>query len=241
MKRIVAGLSVPLAIVALVACATEGDPSTTGALRVVATTTQVGAAAREVGGEAIDLTVLLAPGVEAHDFALTPEQGAALEGADIILVSGAGLEDWLADMISAVRAEDRVRDLSEGIALRAPYLTGTGDVDADAVDPHYWLSGPNLVLMVGNVRDALAEADPGGTEGSDARAVELVERLESADRDVRTLIGEVPARGSWHRHRPRCPRVLHRRVRAPVGGVGIFQASTSRPIRARRTSSSWSR
>ena len=57
------------------------------------------------------LTVLLAPGVEAHDFALTPEQGAALEGADVILVSGAGLEDWLADTIAAVGAEDRVRDL----------------------------------------------------------------------------------------------------------------------------------
>ena len=47
--------------------------------------------------------------------------------------------------------------------------------------------------MVGNVRDALAEADPGGTEGYDARAAELVERLESADREVRTLIDEVPA------------------------------------------------
>ena len=62
--------------------------------------------------------------MEAHDFALTPEQGAALEGADVILVSGAGLEDWLADTISAVGAEDRVRDLSEGIALRAPIPPG---------------------------------------------------------------------------------------------------------------------
>ncbi len=193
MKRILAGLSVPLAIVALVACTAEGDRSTTGELRVVATTTQVGSAAREVGGGAIDLTVLLAPGVEAHDFALTPQQGAALEGADVILVSGAGLEDWLADTIAAVGAEDRVRDLSEGIALRAPDTTGTGDMDADTVDPHYWLSGPNAVLMVGNVRDALTEADPGGTEGYGARAAELIERLESADREARTLIDEVPA------------------------------------------------
>ena len=140
-----AGLSVPLAMAALVACAADGDPSATGQPQVVATTTQVGSVAREVGGDAIDLTVLLAPGVEAHDFALTPEQGAALEGADIILVSGAGLEDWLADTIAAVGAEDRVRDISEGIALRSPDAIGEDGEAAGAVDPHYWLSGPNAV------------------------------------------------------------------------------------------------
>ncbi len=159
---------------------------------MVATTTQVGSAAREVGGDAIDLTVLLAPGVEAHDFALTPEQGAALEGADIILVSGAGLEDWLADTIAAVGAEDRVRDMSEGIALRSPDAVWESEEAAGAVDPHYWLSGPNAVSMVGNVRDALAAADPGGSDGYDDRAADLVERLDSADAEVRGLIDEVP-------------------------------------------------
>jgi zinc/manganese transport system substrate-binding protein len=187
-----AGLSVPLAIAALVACAADGEPSATGQPRVVATTTQVGSAAREVGGDAIDLTVLLAPGVEAHDFALTPEQGAALEGADIILVSGAGLEDWLADTIAAVGAEDRVRDMSEGIALRSPDAVWESEEAAGAVDPHYWLSGPNAVSMVGNVRDALAAADPGGSDGYDDRAADLVERLDSADAEVRGLIDEVP-------------------------------------------------
>lgn len=194
MKRLIASLGVPLAMAALVACAADGEPSATGQLRVVATTTQVGSVAREVGGEAIDLTVLLAPGVEAHDFALTPEQGAALEGADIILLSGAGLEDWMAGTITAVGAEDRVRDISEGIALRAPEAAGEDEEAVDAVDPHYWLSGPNAVAMVGNVRDALAGADPGGSEGYDDRAADLVERLESADAEVRALIDEVPGK-----------------------------------------------
>ena len=62
---------------------------------MVATTTQVGSVAEEVGGDDIDLTVLLEPGVEAHDFELTPEDAAAIEDADMLLVSGAGLETWL--------------------------------------------------------------------------------------------------------------------------------------------------
>jgi zinc/manganese transport system substrate-binding protein len=104
----------------MAACGTEGAPSDTERPVVVATTTQVGSIAEELGGDAIDLTVLLSPGVEAHDFALTPAQAAALEQADLILISGAELETWLDDTIEAAGAEDRVRDLSEGVTLRTP-------------------------------------------------------------------------------------------------------------------------
>ena len=172
--------------------------------RVVATTTQVGSVARELGGGAIDLTVLLSPGVEAHDFELTPEQAAALEQADLVLVSGAGLEDWLDDTLASTGSADRVRDLSEGIALRTPGEDEPGhahDEEADhddgadqdeAADPHYWLSGPNAVRMVDNARDALVEAAPDASDEIAARAAELIGRIESADAEVRRLMAEIP-------------------------------------------------
>jgi ABC-type Zn uptake system ZnuABC Zn-binding protein ZnuA len=178
-----------LAVVAstlIVSCGSDPEPSDSGQVRVVATTTQAGAAAQEIGGDAISLTVLLGPGVEAHDFELRPEQGAALEQADVILASGAGLEDWLADTIAAVGAEARVRDLSEGVALLSDEATGE-------VDPHYWLSAPNAITMVENVRDALAEADPDNADAYRERAASMVERLRAADVEVRALIDEVPA------------------------------------------------
>lgn len=174
-------------------------------LRVVATTTQVGSVAAEIGGDAIDLTVLLRPGVEAHDFELTPENGAALEQADLVLVSGAGLEDWLDDTLDSVGAEHGVRDLSEGIDLRSPGIDDPAHEDEpgeeehadeeheDEVDPHYWLSGPNAIRMVENARDALMAADPDEAGSFEARAASLIERLEAADAEARDLIAEVPA------------------------------------------------
>ena len=53
-----------------------------GAIAVVATTTHIGSIVEELGGDDIALTVLLAPGVEAHDFEMTPAAGAAVEEAD---------------------------------------------------------------------------------------------------------------------------------------------------------------
>jgi ABC-type Zn uptake system ZnuABC Zn-binding protein ZnuA len=172
-------------LILLAAGCTTPEPSDGAALRVVATTTQVGSVAAEVGGDAIELTVLLAPGVEAHDFELTPEAGAALERADVVLVSGAGLEAWLDDTLDTIGVGDRVHDLSAGVELRAQEEDGS-------VDPHYWLSGPNAVVMVENARDALVAALPAQEDGFADRAATLVDRLQGADAEVRALIGEVP-------------------------------------------------
>ncbi len=179
------------AMLVLTACASTTDDPDGEGLNVVATTTHVGSVVAEIGGDDVELTTLMAPGVEAHDFEMTPEQGAALERADLILVSGAGLEDWLTDTIDAVGASDRVRDLSQGVPLRSPDASG-GD-DGDEVDPHYWLSAPNAMIMVENVRDALVAVDPDGADGYADRAAGLIERLDAADAEVRDLIGEVPA------------------------------------------------
>jgi ABC-type Zn uptake system ZnuABC Zn-binding protein ZnuA len=170
-------------VAASVAACTADNPSgpTGEQLRVVATTTQVGSVAREVGGEAIELTVLLKPGIEAHDFELTPAAGAALEQADLILVSGAGLEDWLDETLATIGGADRARDLSAGVSL------------LPSGDPHYWLSAPNAIVMAENARDALAEAVPDEAAGFAERAGSLVERLEAADAEVRAMIDEVPA------------------------------------------------
>lgn len=184
-------------VAVLAACSPPASDAPDDArLRVVATTTQVGSVATEVGGDAIDLTVLLKPGVEAHDFELTPEAGAALEQADLVLISGAGLEDWLEDTLDTIGGSDRVRDLSEGVVLRAPGDGGGAHDDEHAdedVDPHYWLSAPNAIRMVENARDALSDAAPGLADGFAGRASGLIERLDAADAEVRGLIGEIPA------------------------------------------------
>lgn len=182
----------PVAILAiaaavLAACADGTGNGSAERPRVVATTTQVGSVAAEIGGEAIELTVLLEAGIEAHDFELTPEHGAALEQADLILISGAGLEDWLGDALDTIGGSEKVRDLSVGVDLRTPM-----DAEGGAADPHYWLSVPGARTMVGNARDALTEAAPEAAGDISDRAGALLARLDAADAEIRDLIGGIP-------------------------------------------------
>ena len=177
----IGGLILAGALTACSAATSSGD----GGVPVVATTTQVGSIAAELGGDAIDLTVLLKPGIEAHDFEITPAAGAAIERATLILKSGAGLETWLDDAIETIGGGDRVRDLSEGVDLRTS--------EDGEVDPHYWMSAPNAIVMVENARDALVEAAPAAADAIGERADALIGRLEEADREIRALIDEIPA------------------------------------------------
>jgi zinc/manganese transport system substrate-binding protein len=189
---IVAILSVWLA---LAGCAADGGADE-GRLRVVATTTQLGSIAAELGGDAIALTVLLPPGAEAHDFEMTPAAAAAVENANLVLRSGAGLESWLDEALETIGGANVTRDMSSGIELReAREPDGHEDDEggeAHEVDPHYWLSAPNAIRMIENVRDALAQADPENAGLFADRAAALVARLEDADAEIRRLMAEIP-------------------------------------------------
>jgi zinc/manganese transport system substrate-binding protein len=185
--------------VVIAGCAAAPGATTDGSMiSVVATTTQVGSIVSEIGADDVALTVLLEPGMEAHDFEITPAAGAAIEGADLVLKSGAGLELWLDEAIETIGGADRIRDLSEGIQLRMPDESGEpheGEEEAghdDQADPHYWLSAPNAIRMVENARDSLVEAAPDAADAITARSAVLIARLEDADAEIRGLVEEIP-------------------------------------------------
>ena len=67
--------------VAASAAACSPATSSDGRPQVVATTTQVGEVAGELGGDAIELVTLLPPGAEAHDFEMTTDDARAIERA----------------------------------------------------------------------------------------------------------------------------------------------------------------
>ena len=60
-------------------------------------------------------------------------------------------------------------------------------------DPHFWLSVPNAVRYVENIRDGLAAADPDHAEGYQSRAEEFIAELQALDAEVRSTLEAIPA------------------------------------------------
>ena len=154
-----------------------------GTLNVVATTTQVQDFTRVIGGDRIKLTGILKPNVDAHDFEPSPADVAAIADADVLVKNGVGLEKWLDDTVRSAGFDGTTVDASKGV----PIITGD-DPAEPAGDPHIWQSPTNAKIMVANVEQALAAADPDDAAAFKANLDAYNARLDALDTDIASQI-----------------------------------------------------
>lgn len=168
---------------------TSGEP-----LRVVATTGLVGDAVRQVGGETIDLTVLMGPGQDPHSYQPGAADLAAVADADLIFVNGWNLEEGLLADLAAIGDAPFV-PVSAGITPRAPENSHDHDDDHGhgAVDPHVWQDVEHVRQWVENVRLALGAADPANAAIYDANAAAYRATLTDLDAELRRTLAAIPA------------------------------------------------
>ena len=103
-----------------------------------------------VEGSGLTVATLISEPVSClHDYSLSVAQMETVEQAKLVVLSGAGLEEFMGDTLAGC---ETVVDASEGVAL----LPG----EEGESDPHIWLSPENMIAMTQNVEAALAEAYP---------------------------------------------------------------------------------
>src|SRR5215208_3731082 len=154
-----------------------GDDAASGdaRLRVVATTGQAADFAREVGGDGVAVTGLLAPNADPHEFEVRPDDVKALADADLIVRSGGDLDDWLDGAIDSSGSD-------------APSITLADHVELIDGDPHWWQDPHHAIAAVAALRDALVEADPAGAETYRRNAAAYTRELERLDAAVRACV-----------------------------------------------------
>jgi zinc/manganese transport system substrate-binding protein len=184
--------AVILLVIALSAAACGGgsssDAPTDSPIRVVATTTVLADMARQVGGEDVDVVSLVPPGGEVHTFDPTPSDLATVADADLVLLNGLGLDDWLAALVADSGSDATVVALGEDLD-GFTYLTGE---EGEAVNPHLWLDVAAGIRYAERIGAALAAADPTDPDAVASRTASYVERLEALDAWTRDQIAAIP-------------------------------------------------
>lgn len=124
-----------------------------------------------------------------HDYTLTVKDMEAIEQADVIVMNGVGLEDFMADALA--RSSAAVIDCSENVTL-LPTLEHEGHDGHDheeEYDPHYWMGCPETaILTIGSGLAELTGSDHYRTRAFDVSNV----LLDHGDSWCATLHGPVP-------------------------------------------------
>ena len=181
-RRRAALLAAGLAALLAAGCSGSGGAAGDGGgggLRVVATTTQVADLAANVGGDRVQVTSLLKPGIDAHDYEPSPADIDAIARADLVVQNGVGLEAWLGDTIESSGFAGPVVDASQGVRLR--------QVDGEA-DPHIWQDPGNARRMAANIERGLAAAEPADASAFAANLAAYTKELEALDAEVERQI-----------------------------------------------------
>jgi ABC-type Zn uptake system ZnuABC Zn-binding protein ZnuA/ABC-type Mn2+/Zn2+ transport system permease subunit len=104
----------------LAGCGSGGDSEggTGKTVSVIATTTQIADVVREVGGDEVEVTQLLQPNTDPHDYEPRPSDVAAFPDADVVFINGGHLDEWVEELIEDSGSEARVVDLGMGIPVK---------------------------------------------------------------------------------------------------------------------------
>jgi zinc/manganese transport system substrate-binding protein len=170
------------------ACGTA-TPQATGQLKVVATFSILGDLVKNVGGDKIDLRVLVGPDADTHTFEPSPTDGTALVNASLIFENGLGFERWLDDLYTASGSKAERVVVTPGIT---PGVIAIGD-EAGEIDPHAWQDVTFTIGMVNIIRDALMKADAANADTYQANATAYIQQLNDLDQYITSQMNVIPA------------------------------------------------
>ncbi len=182
----------------LVACSAPGAgvPDTSGKLPVVATTTIVGDVVQNVGGQNINLVVLIPPGTDEHGYQPTPQDTVKVSQARLVFMNGAGLEQFIEKLMQNASGNDssgasKLVSVSDGVPLLVgPALEGETQSGGD---PHVWTDPNNVLVWVDNIEKALSAADPAHSAGYHKNAEAYRQQLRDLDQWIAAQVNQVPA------------------------------------------------
>lgn len=162
----------------------QGEP-----LQLVATTGMIADALRVVGGERVEVTALMGPGVDPHGYRQTSSDIALMARADAVFRHGLRLEAQLEDFLHRLSARRPVIALAESL----PKDALLSDEDNPTLpDPHVWMDPALWRGVVEAAQVELGRLDPQSEALFAENAVAYLAEIERLDAYSREVLSSVP-------------------------------------------------
>ena len=158
-------------------CVQESAPEGEGKITVAVGIPPLAEFVEAVGGDRVQVTVILPPGANPHAYEPTPAQIVEITKADLVIAVGSHLpfEDQILTRLSELRPRQMVVNASESIVL----------IDQD---PHDWLTPANARVMVNTITTALCTKEPSHCESFLSNRDAYQKGLDETDIEIRNTL-----------------------------------------------------
>lgn len=140
-------------------CSIAFQASAAEKFKVITTFTIIADMAKNVAGDAAEVSSITKPGAEIHEYQPTPGDIKRAQGAQLILANGMNLELWFQRFYQHLNGVPEVI-VSSGVT---PVGITEGPYEGKP-NPHAWMSPDNALIYVDNIRDAFIKYDPANAQ-----------------------------------------------------------------------------
>lgn len=176
-----------LTLLPILSCQPAQENQRQNKLQVVATIFPLYDFARNIGGDKIEVSLLLPPATDAHNMELKPHDFIKVSKADLFLYVNMEMEHWAYKVIKATSSNTNLLsvEIGNGITMLPAAETDEGDLHPSKFDPHIWLDFNNAQKMVDNITAAFIQKDARNGDFYRKNALDYKFRLAALDKKYR--------------------------------------------------------
>jgi ABC-type Zn uptake system ZnuABC Zn-binding protein ZnuA len=127
--------------------------------------------AQNIAGDRFEVELLIPTGADPHTFQPTPQDVAKIANSQVLIINGAGLEEWLQEVLDNAGGERLVIEAAQGLSENSSRPS----------DPHFWLD-PNYVNHYAEeIRDGYTQIDPAGEAIYAQNTADYIDQLQDLD------------------------------------------------------------
>lgn len=187
MKRGLTIVILAMLTVSLIGCV--GEKVEDGRFRIVATTTMLADLANVIGGEYVDVTGLMGPGIDPHLYKASAGDVTAMQDADLVVFNGLHLEGKMGEIFQNLESNDRIIVMiSEGLSE----FDLVSDETSGGHDPHIWFDVQLWKKATANLYDGMVAMDPEHEHVFKVNYEAYIKELDELDAYVKEQVATVP-------------------------------------------------
>lgn len=177
-------------ISAFTGCGMITEKTDNGKINVIATTTMLADLAKIIGGDKINLTQLMGPGIDPHLYKASAGDVIKMQNADVVICHGLHLEGKMGDIfLSITNFGKDVICIEEG--LKSSYLISNED-NPNIYDPHIWFDVDIWKDCAKYLTQKLCETDYENSKTYTTNLKSYLIQLDELDKYIISRIEEIP-------------------------------------------------
>ena len=186
MKKIVLALILGIsAVVAKVSCVVSVLPEQTFT--------------EAIGGDKVNITVMVPPGQEPHTYEPKPSQMRKISKADIYLTLGVPFENSWLPKLTNQNSNMQVVNVGKGverIAIAKHHHKNSSEDKEEkqhnGLDPHIWTSPENVKIIAKNIYNALVAKDKENSDYYKSNYERFLAKIDATDKAIKKILTPLP-------------------------------------------------